>query len=83
MPGFAFSAALALTAVLLRDLTGVKTLNPVVVALVLGIAVRAGFGAPASIKAGVAFAVRPVLRAAIVLLGLQVTVGQPVVVSGW
>ena len=76
VPGFAFSAALALTAVLLRDLTGVKALNPVVVALVLGIAVRAGFGAPASIKAGVAFAVRPVLRAAIVLLGLQVTVGQ-------
>jgi uncharacterized integral membrane protein (TIGR00698 family) len=76
LPGLAISAGLALAAVLLRELTAIKALNPVVVALVLGIAVRAFLGSPANLKTGVAFAVRPVLRAAIVLLGLQVTLGQ-------
>ncbi len=76
LPGLALSAALAVAAVVLRNFTGIQALNPVVVALVLGIAVRASIGAHPATKAGVAFAVRPVLRAAIVLLGLQVTFGQ-------
>lgn len=75
-PGLALAFAIAGVAVLVRDATGVAALNPVVVALVIGIAVRAGLGAPAALKPGIAYAVRPVLRAAIVLLGFGVTLGQ-------
>jgi uncharacterized integral membrane protein (TIGR00698 family) len=73
LPGLALSAGLAVIAVALCRWIGVQALNPVVVALVFGIAVRQGLGLSSSLKPGVAFSVRPVLRAAIVLLGLQVT----------
>lgn len=75
------SLALAVAALALRETTGVPALNPVVVALLLGITLGAGLRAirgPSSttaLRPGVAFAVRPLLRAAIVLLGLQVTLG--------
>jgi uncharacterized integral membrane protein (TIGR00698 family) len=72
----AAACAIALAATLLRDATGIAALNPVVLALVIGIAARTAMGAPAALKPGLAFAVRPLLRAAIVLLGLGVTLGQ-------
>lgn len=76
LPGAALSLGLALLAGQVRAWSGLGALNPVVVALVAGIAVRAALGAPAWLRPGTGFAVRPVLRAAIVLLGLQITAGQ-------
>ncbi len=75
-PGVLACFAIALLAVVVRDGTGLAALNPVVVALAVGVAIRALFGLPALLRPGAAFTVRPVLRAAIVLLGLQVTPGQ-------
>ncbi|MCK8786677.1 putative sulfate exporter family transporter [Roseomonas sp. NAR14] len=76
LPGLALSTAIALLATFLRNASGLAALNPVVVALVLGVALRAAIGPLPLLRPGIAFAVRPVLRAAIVLLGLQVTLGQ-------
>ena len=75
-PGLGFCFAVAALAILVRRATGLVALNPIVVALVLGIAWRAAVGPTPALRAGVAYAVRPVLRAAIVLLGLQVTLGM-------
>ncbi len=75
-PGLAAACAIALASTALRDATGIAALNPVVLALAIGIAIRAALGASQALKPGVAFAVRPLLRAAIVLLGLNVTLGQ-------
>jgi uncharacterized integral membrane protein (TIGR00698 family) len=75
-PGLLLCLAIALVAIWLRNLSGIAVLNPVVVALVAGIAIRAALGPMPAIKPGLAFSVRPLLRAAIVLLGLQVTLGQ-------
>jgi uncharacterized integral membrane protein (TIGR00698 family) len=75
-PGLALSVAIAVAAIAIRAASGIAALNPVVVALLLGIAVRAAAGAPAALRPGIGFAVRPLLRAAIVLLGLSVTLGQ-------
>jgi uncharacterized integral membrane protein (TIGR00698 family) len=75
-PGLLLCFGIAALAILVRNLTGIAALNPVVVALVLGVALGAAAGRPAALKPGVAYAVRPVLRAAIVLLGLQVTLGM-------
>ena len=82
LPGVLLSFAMALLAVLARERSGIAALNPVVVALVLGVAFRAAFGLPAVLGPGAAFTVRPVLRAAIVLLGLQVTPGQLLSLGG-
>ena len=76
LPGLALSLVLAFGCIRLKEATGLAALNPVVVALVAGIALRAAFGLPGILRPGTAFAVRPVLRAAIVILGLQVTLGQ-------
>jgi uncharacterized integral membrane protein (TIGR00698 family) len=81
-PGLALSVGLSVLAMRVRDATGLAALNPVVVALLAGIALRAAFGLPAWLRPGTAFAVRPVLRASIVLLGLQVTAGQLLSVGG-
>ncbi len=81
-PGLLLSLGLAALAILLRDASGLAALNPVVVALVAGIALRTSLRLPLWLRPGTAFAVRPVLRAAIVLLGLQVTAGQLLSVGG-
>jgi uncharacterized integral membrane protein (TIGR00698 family) len=59
-----------------RAATGLSALNPVVVALLGGVALRAAIGLRPDWKPGISYAVRPLLRAAIVLLGLQVTLGE-------
>jgi uncharacterized integral membrane protein (TIGR00698 family) len=76
VPGLILCFGIAYLAILLKNASGLAILNPVVVALVAGIAVRATFGLPGTAVPGVAFSVRPVLRTAIVILGLQVTIGQ-------
>ncbi|MBY0336014.1 MAG: putative sulfate exporter family transporter [Acetobacteraceae bacterium] len=75
-PGVGLCLLIALVAIWVRNLSGIAALNPVVVALIVGVAIRAAAGPLPAIKPGLAFAVRPLLRAAIVLLGLQVTLGQ-------
>jgi uncharacterized integral membrane protein (TIGR00698 family) len=76
LPGLGLCFAIAGLAIAVRSLTGIAALNPVVVALLAGLALRAALGLRTSWKPGIAFAVRPLLRAAIVLLGLQVTLGE-------
>lgn len=75
-PGLALSLAIAVASVAVRDASGIAALNPVVVALIAGIVLRRAIGSPPVLRAGIGFAVRPLLRAAIVLLGLQLTVWQ-------
>ena len=75
-PGLLLCLVIAWLCIQLRNATGIAALNPVVLALAAGIGIGAAVGRPALIKPGIAYAVRPLLRAAIVLLGLQVTLGQ-------
>ena len=75
-PGLLLSFGIAAAAIIFRAQTGVAALNPVVVALVVGMGIRALTGPMPVLTPGIAYAVRPVLRAAIVLLGLQVTLPQ-------
>lgn len=75
-PGLALSFAIAFASVAVRNATGIAALNPVVVALIAGMVLRRAIGSPPLLKAGIAFAVRPLLRLAIVLLGLQLTIWQ-------
>jgi uncharacterized integral membrane protein (TIGR00698 family) len=76
LPGLGLSFVLAVVADLIRRATGIAALNPVVVALALGILLRALLPLPGQLKPGISFSVRPLLRAAIVLLGLQITLKQ-------
>lgn len=75
-PGLALTAAIAAAAFGLRQLPGVATFSPMILAIVIGMGFHNLLGTPARAKAGVVFSLRRVLRFAIILLGLQLTAAQ-------
>jgi uncharacterized integral membrane protein (TIGR00698 family) len=76
LPGLGLSAGIAGLAFALRLIPGVATFSPMILAVVLGIAFHNLIGLPAGAKPGITFALKRVLRFAIVLLGLQLTAQQ-------
>ncbi|AWK87236.1 YeiH family protein [Azospirillum thermophilum] len=82
VPGTAVAAALAGAAMALHGLPGLSAVSPLVLAVGLGMAVRGAAGVPDSLRPGLSFAVRPLLRLAVVLLGAQLTVGQVMGLGG-
>ncbi|WP_127078881.1 YeiH family protein [Rhodomicrobium lacus] len=66
----------------LWEIPGVKTFSPLILAIVLGMAFHNLFGTPSRAREGVQFSMRKLLRMGIVLLGLQLTVGQVAAVGG-
>jgi uncharacterized integral membrane protein (TIGR00698 family) len=82
LPGVLLSATLALLAILLRRLPFLQGLSPLILALGLGVALRSAVGLPAACKSGVAFSLRRILRFAVMLLGLQLSLRQVVDLGG-
>ncbi len=76
MPGLLLTALIAAAAFGLRELPDVGTFSPLILAIVLGMLFHNVIGTPARAKEGVTFALRKVLRLAIILLGLQLTAAQ-------
>jgi len=76
LPGVAVAMALAATAMAIRQLPWAGALSPAILAIVLGIAARQIIGLPDVLRPGLAIALRSLLRLAVMLLGLQVTLGQ-------
>ena len=81
LPGLALTGAIAATAFALRLLPGFGTLSPMILAIMLGMVFHNLIRTPDWAKAGVAFSLRRVLRFAIILLGLQLTLAQIVAVG--
>jgi uncharacterized integral membrane protein (TIGR00698 family) len=81
-PGLFLTAIVAAAAFALRQIPGVGTLSPMILAILLGIGFHNIVGTPSWAKAGVTFSLRRVLRAAIILLGLQLTITQVIEVGG-
>jgi uncharacterized integral membrane protein (TIGR00698 family) len=81
-PGLALTVAIAATGVALVRLPGLAAVSPMIVAMLIGITLRNTVGASAWAQPGIVFSVRRVLRLAIVLLGLQLTLVQLVAVGG-
>ncbi|ALN71225.1 YeiH family protein [Aureimonas sp. AU20] len=76
IPGIALTGAIAAVAILVPRLLQMPALSPLVVAMIIGIGLRNLVGPIAGSADGVAFSMRRILRFAIVLLGLQLTVAQ-------
>ena len=76
LPGLALTGAIALAAYGVRMIPGLGLLSPLVIAIVIGMAFHNLVGTPKAAVPGVKFALRRILRFAIVLLGLQLTVAQ-------
>jgi len=81
-PGLLLAAMIAGLAFALRFVPGMGMLSPLILAILLGMALRNTIGTPETAKAGIAISMRQVLRAGIILMGLQLTLGQ-VAQVGW
>ena len=81
LPGLFLTATIAAAAFALRDLSGIAALSPLIIAIVLGLAFHNAVGTPVSFKPGVVFSMRRILRFAIILLGLQLSLTQVVEVG--
>jgi uncharacterized integral membrane protein (TIGR00698 family) len=82
LPGLLLASAVAVSAYAVRQLPGLATFSPLILAIVIGIAFHNLVGTPAAAKAGVTFSMRRLLRIAIILLGLQLTITQVIEVGG-
>lgn len=81
LPGLTLAGAIAAAAFGLRQLPMLGLLSPMILAIVIGMGFHNLVGTPARAKPGVAFAMRRILRFAIILLGLQLTAAQIVEVG--
>lgn len=82
MPGLCLVGGLTAIAYALRMLPGVGLLSPMILAIALGMIFHNTVSTPLAAKAGVQFAMRRLLRLAIILLGLQLTIAQVIEVGG-
>jgi uncharacterized integral membrane protein (TIGR00698 family) len=75
-PGLLLAFGAAAAAWALHALPGLSRVSPAILAILLGLAARRVIGPSAAVLPGLAFSVRTLLRLAVVLLGLQVTVQE-------
>jgi uncharacterized integral membrane protein (TIGR00698 family) len=80
-PGLFLTTAIAGLAFAVRQIPGVATFSPMILAIVMGISFHNIVGTPKWAKDGVTFSLRRILRFAIILLGLQLTAQQVVEVG--
>jgi uncharacterized membrane protein YadS len=81
-PGLFLAAMVAAAAYAVRHLPGMATFSTMILAIVIGIGFHNLVGTPAWAKQGVTFSLRRLLRIAIILLGLQLTIVQVIEVGG-
>lgn len=82
LPGLLAVVLIALAARVLHALIGVAALSPLLLAMVIGMALRNLWGIAPQFAPGISFTLRRVLRAAVVLLGLQVSVAGIIEIGG-
>lgn len=76
VPGVALAGAVAALAFLAHYIPGLTAFSPMILAIVIGIAFRNIVGTPSRARPGMVFSLKRLLRAAIVLLGFQITFAQ-------
>ncbi|MBM4192140.1 MAG: putative sulfate exporter family transporter [Gammaproteobacteria bacterium] len=78
LPGLLLAIGVVTTAfgVWALDLLGLSKINPLMLAILIGIGLRNTLGRPEFTQAGIAMCLRRPLRAGIILLGLQVTLAE-------
>ncbi len=82
IPGLALTFAVAGVGFALSRLPFLSTLSPLILSILIGMAFHNIVGTPAICRPGVKFSLRRILRLAIILLGLQLTVSQVLAVGG-
>lgn len=80
-PGLFLTTLIAAAAFGMQRLPVISTFSPLILAILLGMIFHNLVGTPANAKPGVTFSLRRILRGAIILLGLQLTITQVIEVG--
>jgi uncharacterized integral membrane protein (TIGR00698 family) len=75
-PGLMLASSLALLAGNLQKIPGLGFLSPLSMAVIIGFMIRNTIGVPTIYRPGLIFSLKKLLRVSIVLLGLQLSLGQ-------
>ncbi|MEM6716177.1 MAG: YeiH family protein [Cyanobacteria bacterium P01_C01_bin.147] len=76
LPGLLLASGVASVAILLGRSLGIPELNPLLIAVLLGMGCRQVWHAPYPYRAGIQFAMKRVLRLAVILLGLRLSIEE-------
>ncbi len=85
LPGLALTAAIGVLAWLLagwHPVHDILRFSPLILAILLGVAVRNSVNLPARMDPGIRFGLKRVLRLAIILLGFRLSIGDVMAVGG-
>ncbi|MEM6518507.1 MAG: YeiH family protein [Cyanobacteria bacterium P01_C01_bin.70] len=73
LPGLLLASGVAGIAILLSRILGIRELNPLLLAVLLGMGCRQAWQVPHTYRPGIQFAMKRVLRLAVILLGLRLS----------
>jgi len=79
--GLLLTSGIALFATFLHTLPGLGLFSPLILAILLGILIKNTVGTPQICQLGVTFSLKRILKFAIILLGLQLSLQQVVEVG--
>ena len=83
LPGLGLCSGLALVSIGLRGLPGLTAVSPAMFATILGMILGNLWRVPQASEAGIGFCTKTLLRLAVALLGLQVTLSQIIGLGLW
>ncbi|MGB6015262.1 MAG: putative sulfate exporter family transporter, partial [Nodosilinea sp.] len=83
LPGLLLTVLMAGVAIVLGRVIGLETLNPLLISVLLGIAWRQWGTVPVAYRPGIKFAMKRVLRLAVILLGLRLSLAEVMAVGPW
>ncbi|MDA0266371.1 MAG: YeiH family protein [Cyanobacteria bacterium] len=83
VPGLGLAALMAAVAIVMGRVMGLETLNPLLIAVVLGIGWRQWGPIPVACRPGIKFSMKRVLRLAVILLGLRLSLAEVMAVGPW
>lgn len=81
LPGVGLTAGIAGIALFIGQAISWESLNPLLISVLLGVAWRQVIGLPPSTQAGVKFAMKRILRLAVILLGLRLSLAEVLAVG--
>lgn len=76
LPGLLLTTLVAALALLIDGTSNLRLLNPLLTAVILGLVIRNTLGAPRRYQPGITFAMKRILRLAVILLGLKLSLAQ-------
>jgi len=81
LPGTLLTAGIAGTALVLSQASGLDSLNPLLISVLVGIGLRQIIGVPQLTRPGIKFAMKRILRLAVILLGLRLSLAEVMAVG--